>query len=102
MSDAAVEIRDKGGRVISRSRNLSGILRYPNHYTRYVAAVAIAPTQNGGRLRVTYADGATAETEFADFFVLCQWLRSRRSWYGVALTVGTTASGEISKTNPQV
>lgn len=86
-----------------RSRDLRGLLDYARrNYRSYVAAVAIAPLPNGGgSLEVRYADGAVGTDRFASFFVLCGWLRSRRSWHGAELFINSTPCGTLSPTNPQ-
>lgn len=92
----------KDAKVIRRSRNLRGLLDYPRHFSRYVRRVSIEPHSNGGRLSVFYADGAFASADFASFSVLQGWLRSRRSWHGAELFVGTTPCGLLGKDNPRV
>lgn len=96
-----IEIVNKNGKVIRRSRNLRGVLEYPRHFSRYVQRVSIEPHSNGGRLSVFYADGAFASADLADFAVLQDWLRSRRSWYGAELFVGVTPCGVLAKDNPR-
>ena len=74
----------KGGRLIRTSRNLRGILAYAR-----VSPVASVDCQrlesetDGGRLySVTflYDDGAVGQSDWADWRVLAQWLKARRSW----------------------
>jgi hypothetical protein len=76
-----VEIYNIQGKVIHRSRNLRGIF---DHGRRTWIEEAVAcPAQEGkGLLSVTFGDGSTCQTEFADYTVLCWWLRARRSWTG--------------------
>jgi len=77
-----IEIVNADGKVIHRSRNLRGILDHARR-TWIEEAVARPAPEGRGFLRVTFGDGSTCQTEFADFTVLCWWLRSRRSWAGV-------------------
>jgi len=77
-----IEIVDASGKVIHRSRNLRGILDYARH--TWIEEAVAQPAQEGkGILSVTFGDGCTCMTEFADFTVLCWWLRCRRSWAAV-------------------
>ncbi len=95
------EILTKDGKLY-RSRNLRGLLDYARkHWSSYVAAVKISPIPGGGSLEVLYGDGAVGTDTFADFTVLCHWLRCRRSWHGAKLTVGGTECGELGPHNPQ-
>ena len=77
-----IEIRDRNGEVIHRSKNLRGIFDHARH-TWVEEAVAMPTWQSTGLLCVTFGDGSTCRTEFASYGVLVQWLRSRRSWAGV-------------------
>ena len=88
-----VEIRNKQGQVIRRSRNLRGIL---DHARRVGLDEACAyPRERGrGLLCVAFADGSTCQTEFADYTVLCWWLQARRSWAGVRRIDGGDRVGE--------
>ena len=83
-----VEICNAQGQVIHRSKNLRGIL---DHARRtWVQQAVAAPAPDGkGILHVTFGDGSTCQTAFADFTVLCWWLGSRRSWAG-SRRIGTT------------
>lgn len=80
----------KDGRTARRSRNLRGILAYAAAERTYVERVELTLLAEGkGQLTVTWADGARAVTEFADFAVCCDWLASRYSLWRVA-TLGLT------------
>ena len=77
-----VQLRD---RIVSRSRNLRGM----RDYARVSPVVRVEcrkcdgrPWRVGGTLRVTYADGATCETEFASYNIMVDFVRKRRSWRG--------------------
>jgi hypothetical protein len=79
---SVIEIRDRSDKVIHRSRNLRGIFDHARR-TWVEEAVAMPTWKSTGLLHVTFGDGSTCRTEFASYGVLCQWLRSRRSWAGV-------------------
>lgn len=66
----------KGGKVVSTSRNLRGIMTYSGK----VAPKQITLTQDGvrGWLSVTWVDGATVQTEFASYHIMVDWVRNRR------------------------
>lgn len=82
-----IEIVNPQGVVIHRSRNLRGILDHARR-TWLEAAVAWPAPGGRGRLSVTFGDGATCVTAFADFTVLCCWLQARRSWAGARRIAG--------------
>jgi hypothetical protein len=69
----------KQGKVVSRSRNLRGLLDYARKsFVRHVTAYK---TQGGGAwLAVYFDDGSWCPAEFADYSVCCRWLMARRSW----------------------
>ena len=79
MSDIYVTIRDADFKVISRCVNLSGLLRHARR--SHVVRVDIF---KGPQLGVTFADGATCITSFADRGVLRGWIAARvklsRGW----------------------
>lgn len=68
----------KDDRVVSRSRNLRGILDY---HTKVGVKNAVA-WESDKSLEVEFYDGAYTRVEFADFSVLVSWLMARRSWNG--------------------
>ena len=76
-----VEIHNREGRVIHRSRNLRGILDHGRTVGIQSATGELLP-HSRGRLLVHFGDGSTAEAQFASFTVLERWLHSRRSWSG--------------------
>ena len=83
-----IEIVNTHGKVIHRSRNLRGILDHARR-TWVEEAVVCPAAQGRGLLSVIFGDGSTCRTEFADFTVLCWWLRARRSWAGVRRISGS-------------
>jgi hypothetical protein len=69
----------KNGRVVASSRNLEVISRYQRGYSIYVKSVSISKLPNGeGHLHLIYSDGATVDTNFADYTVLKQWCENKR------------------------
>ena len=79
-------IRDKDGNIIRRSKNLRGVLEYARtHIISKIGADRIGKEE--GKLMVLFHDGASYETNFASFGALKQWIRARRGWYGLPLTV---------------
>lgn len=67
----------KGGRVVSTSRNLRGIVTY----SRKVAPKQITLDRDGdtrGWLYVEWCDGASVHTEFASYHIMVDWVRNRR------------------------
>ena len=73
----AIEIRKDGG-VVSRSRNLRGILDYGRKHGVAKALVLNAP--EGALVRLAFEDGAFCYTEFADYSVAVGWINARRAW----------------------
>jgi hypothetical protein len=66
---------------VSTSQNLRGILDYARTRNTNVRLVRIEQIADGkGMLQVTWADGARAITDFADYNVLADWCKGRRSW----------------------
>lgn len=108
MSQDRVEIW-KGGRVVSSSRNLRGLLAYAHGssiFSRYVAEIRIreeVPGEErsyGGILDVIYGDGATAsEVPFASYSVMCRWVSHWRNAYGAKLTVDGADGGVVALKN---
>ncbi len=87
-----VEILEAGtGKVISRSKNLRGILRHATkHGVREFGIMANNWPNDincGGELMVTFGDNSSVATAFADFRVLTQWVAGRRSWRGARFWV---------------
>jgi hypothetical protein len=96
------EITTPSGKL-HQSRDLRGLLDYARRPRVWITAVSIAPLPvGGGSLEVRYSDGAVGTDTFADFSVLCGWLRARRSWHGADLFVNSTACSSLSAVNPQV
>lgn len=73
-----IVIYDRDLKPVSRSRNLRGILSYPSQVER----VDIW----GAQLGVTWTDGASTITDFADPAVLREWVRARRIFRGATIT----------------
>lgn len=73
------------GFVVKRSKNLRGM----RDYARTSSVVKIETRMRngwandpGGVLLVTYANGATSESEFASYHIMIDFVRNRRSWLG--------------------
>lgn len=73
-----ITIYDRDLRVVSRSKNLRGIMRYP-------ATVERVDVWWPGQLGVTWTDGASTITTFADHSVLLAWIKARRIFRGVPI-----------------
>jgi hypothetical protein len=80
----------KDGRIVSRSKNLRGVLRYGRNKmplgplrvaAKAVTRVHVLGTIDGGALlRVRWSDGAYAVAKFACVTVARRWVQARRSW----------------------
>lgn len=82
-----VIIYDRNGAVVSRSKNLRGLLEYSRRVC--LDKVSIEKTAHGeGIVRLTFGSGATVETMFASYSVLVDFLNARRRWEGVEVTDG--------------
>lgn len=72
-------IRDASFRIVSRSRNLRGILSRNRQHA--VDRVDVWEGKTGGaQLGVTWADGSSCITDFASFTVCVQWCAARRAF----------------------
>ena len=74
-----IYITNTAGRVVRRSGNLRGIV---DHAGRFVVRKCVASEGPQGEymLKVFYDNGDVARAVFADWRVLVDWVRSRRSW----------------------
>lgn len=80
-----IQIKNKGGDVIRRSRNLRGVLDYAR--VSPVESVSITarhvPGDSSYHLAFRFDDGSTCTAAFAAWRVAADWLLARRSWrYG--------------------
>lgn len=70
-------------------KNLGWVLRRASRYP--IEQITINKLNGtfgiGADLKVRFKDKVRFETDFASFSVLCQWLNSRRSWYGSKVAV---------------
>lgn len=81
-----VEIR-RAGKVISRSRNLRGLLRrFGTHPVKSISISRVAASGEGFLL-VTFDDGAECGTMFASFDVCRDWIATRRNLAGVPVEI---------------
>lgn len=87
---------EKNGQIISKSKNLRGILRYAS--VSPVARVELTPQGNtNGRLRIVYKDGATTSAHFASYHIMVDFVRNRRSWKGAEIVFYGDNMGYLTK-----
>lgn len=92
-------IRDRGGNVIRRSRNLRGIREHVSG--RLVKGLSVDRIgAHEGRLCVLCEDGTSYETTFASFGVLVDFVRRWRNVYGAPLYTGGRPAGLVAYDNP--
>ncbi len=72
----------KRGKQVASARNLEVLSRY--HRTKgYVTKSSIKKLPDGGgMLYISFSDGATAQTKFAEYGVLKDWLNTKRKQSG--------------------
>ena len=84
----SVVIFSRASGVISRSRNLRGIIARSAKVA--VARIVVSPTgpttEGAGSLYVEWVDGAWCSTPFASYWVAQDWVRRRRSFKGVPVS----------------
>lgn len=69
---------DKGGNVVSRSRNLAGIRKYAQAHL--ANRVVLSPLEGGGgNLHVAFDNGSTCDTDFNSFEVMKNFVDRWRS-----------------------
>lgn len=100
-------VRDKDGRIIRQSRNLSGIRTYAATYPAKVVSVdPLDPPDPAedpqGKLLILFRNGASVELNFASFRVLLDAVRHWRSLYGAALICAGRPCGKVSKRNAEL
>lgn len=67
-----VEIKDISGKIVSRSKNLRGIVRYAqNHTVRFAGTIL---NQKGARVFVEFDNDSLVGVTFADYEVAKQWI----------------------------
>lgn len=79
---------ERDGKVIHTSQNLRGVIEHARRV--YVVSVHVEHDDkgrpisalDGGGYQVTFqfGNGDVCHTEFADWRVLVQWIKARRSW----------------------
>ena len=67
------------GGPIRQSRNLRGLLDYAREFAP-VCIVTRKTQDDGGSLRVIYADGSIGAAQFVCYAVMREWVQARRSW----------------------
>ncbi len=75
-------------KIVSRSRNLRGILDFARNRT--INSIEVQRDCYEGILAIHLAEGSqnyrySYRTRFASYTVLCDWLAARRSWHGAPL-----------------
>lgn len=95
-------IRDKSGRIIQRSRNLRGIHEYVGKNLIKVLSISETGVAGylSGKLCILFDNGASYETNFADFNVLQDCVRRWRNVYGAPLMVNGKDCGKVEYNNP--
>lgn len=92
-----VTIRDTDFRVVATSRNLRGLLTYARKspVTRVDLYENRPGATWGAQFGVTFADGASSISDFAQFSILVNWVETRKKlskrWRGA--TVVTHSQG---------
>lgn len=69
----------KEGRVVSRTRNLRGVIDYARRHG-VKRASAYAKGEGRGFIAFHFADGAESRVDFESYVVAWRWIESRRSW----------------------
>lgn len=81
-----VIIRDADGHVVSRSRNLRGILEYSRRVPVERIDIWRNPDETA-QLGITWTNGSSTITDFASFNVCKQWCASRRNFSGAPIHI---------------
>ncbi len=90
-------ILNRKGEVISRSRNLAGIRRYVGNHIIKVLSVSRIGNGDEGKLCILFEDGSSFETNFADFGVLCGFVRRWRNVRGAPLVFCGDKAGVVRR-----
>lgn len=86
----------RNGKIIQRSKNLAGIRRYVA--TNLIRAMAVTrEPDGGGAMSIAFDNGAVFVTKFADYSVLCGWVRRWKNAWGAPLRVSGCDCGKLSK-----
>lgn len=81
-----VEIKDKNGKTIQRSKNLRGIIKRGGKVGVRLALANMEPDSDGDLmpyLTVWFIDGTWVKVQFGDRRVLVEWVKNRRCFNGV-------------------
>jgi len=87
---------ENNGQIIRKSKNLRGML----DYARVSPVKRIELTPQGkvnGRLRVIYNDGAVTSSNFANFHIMVDFVRNRRTWQNAELVNYGENMGYLTK-----
>lgn len=84
-----IEIKDRAGQVVKRSKNLRGILDYSSRCTfvRVLRVIASRKPNGAGLLRVEWSNDVFVEADFACYRVLCHWINARRVFAGATVSI---------------
>jgi hypothetical protein len=95
-------VRDRDGKVISKSRNLAGIRRYVGEPVRpSIKVIDVSQIGDGeGKLCILFENGCSFETNFASYPVLKDFVKRWRNVYGSPLSVNGQPAGVVSSHNP--
>ena len=80
-----ITIEDENGKVVSKSKNLQGILRTASK--QGVQEIVVKPMGTAARLSIQFYGGLYAQTEFESFKVCERWIR-RPLFAGAAVHIG--------------
>lgn len=73
-----IRIYDIRGRIVRRSQNLRGILDHARRFE--VVTISAYESEGKYKVRFGFSNDDWARVEFADWRVLVDWIRARRSW----------------------
>ena len=76
-------VYDRHGKTIRKSANLRGVLAHYSAKPDDIVVKVVETGRTGGYYKVTFFwphSGDEAITQWADWRVLLDWLRARRSW----------------------
>lgn len=93
-----VEIRNRDGEVINKSRNLRGLRQHCGK--KLIKIVSIDPIRNGeGKLCILFENGDSCETVFPIYATLRQTVRNWRNLYGAKLIIHGESRDQINYDN---
>ena len=84
-----VIIRNTGGRVVSRSKNLRGIVDYARNHAKPNRVDIWQNRDGSAQLGIVFADDATVITDFASFEVCRSYVARSRACKSAAVHIHT-------------